>query len=1450
MEAFFNIFLFLNFFYYSLEIVPIWKLETSTIELNPNFVNNRYKYDDISKPIDGYPVSLRKYLVKNGDKIEQKNYLSLNNQNEFEVSFDDIESVYTVVGKKVICPKGKYHPYEITSDTQISEIIPDNSIDTQGKNWDLRCYYHGAGFFLVFYLMNGGKNSYGSDFKANTNYFNWKPNQSGSIGNELYDYKLVYGEKSKEDTTWQEYKMAALILNSNNLKLKGFTAKFETNDPYDSSKKDRYYIYGSGSEVTLTENRINNQAYFTDSRDFYFISYNNLSDFCCGYSTYTFPSDNYHNYNDVRFQLYCNSPFEFVDEVEIKEMKMISNRYVQYSILNKLTNENYHGLFDIKSNKILFNTNENLDTFISFSGNSIITTKGNSIYKICPIRNSDNCLDECITEGELLIRDVDGNYCGAKCRDSNKYLIIPENFCDTECDSNIYYADITDETNKRCGLCKDMITDKPYRFIGGTECLGEIPTGAYEYNTKLKLLKCINGYKIDETNLNRCITNCHATCKTCSNYSNNDDDPKCLSCDTDNYYLEGEKCIKIIRTTIINNIPTTIITNMPTTIINNIPTTIIANMPTTIINNIPTTIITTVPKFIMTTIPTPIITTIPKIIITTLPNPIITTIQTTIIKENPTMAPIVCPDEKCLTCNEESNKLALCLTCNEELGYKKVNYTIVLTNFLDCMKPENPKTKKYYYNETLKEYRPCYKVCKQCLKGGNAEANYCLECEAGYMFRPGNNPYNNCVAYSEFYYISSYNQYKSLNIYQCPEEAKYYIKDKKSCIDDCKRDELYKYLYNGNCLKACPVETHNADYVCFLNENRCTLGKNDIYLSYKDNLQIIGTLIKSYISEFYYTNDYISLYQNTNYSIMIYKNGECIKELALEMPDVDFQSCYIKVQEKYGINDKLIIVIIDKKELNNAKTFYSFYHPLSGIKLDAEEVCKNETIVVVESLNSALDKNDTEIFKAQTSLTSQGINIFDLNDPFYTDICYDFDNPFKKDIPLSDRIKIIYPDVELCDEGCEIKSINLEDMTTTCDCLFNDIANNNIMKDNALMESTVGEIFNLINNSNILVFKCFKYIFTHFPSSIGGWISLSLIISQIALTLVFFFVQSTQTIKYIFNLTTNFIKYLSKKRGHTPPKKGFINQVKSDKIKSKSNTNHNLKNKKINNVNGEKNNSDDIVITYNEKKLNKSKDLNINTYIDLKENVKNNDSREELFDKKFFKEYLSTSPEDMEFDDAIVKDQRKYCEHMKENLIEDQIITSTFIAEDPMKPRTIKIMVFVLDVILYFVVNGLFFSEAVISELYNLNEEEENFFSYLPRSINRLIYTTLVSVVVSIITDFFFVEEKKLKGIFRREKNNSKILKEKVVEFIKDLKIRYIAFIIVVSIILIISFFYLLCFNYVYPYSQTEWIKSSITIMIIMQILSLLKCILETSMRFLSYKFNSEKLYKISKFLD
>ena len=210
------------------------------------------------------------------------------------------------------------------------------------------------------------------------------------------------------------------------------------------------------------------------------------------------------------------------------------------------------------------------------------------------------------------------------------------------------------------------------------------------------------------------------------------------------------------------------------------------------------------------------------------------------------------------------------------------------------------------------------------------------------------------------------------------------------------------------------------------------------------------------------------------------------------------------------------------------------------MKLDANEVCKDETIVVKESLTSVLDKNDTNKYEAQTSLTSQGINIFDLNDPFYTDICYDFDNPMTKDIPLNDRIKTLYPDMELCGDGCQIKGINLEDMKSTCDCTFNDIAENSLIKDNPLAESSIGQIFDLINSSNILVLKCFKYIFKHFSRSIGGWISLILIIVQTSMALLYFLKELGKTKIKLLNMIKDYIQYLSdkgKESINNPPKK-------------------------------------------------------------------------------------------------------------------------------------------------------------------------------------------------------------------------------------------------------------------------------------------------------------------------
>ena len=123
-------------------------------------------------------------------------------------------------------------------------------------------------------------------------------------------------------------------------------------------------------------------------------------------------------------------------------------------------------------------------------------------------------------------------------------------------------------------------------------------------------------------------------------------------------------------------------------------------------------------------------------------------------------------------------------------------------------------------------------------------------------------------------------------------------------------------------------------------------------------------------------------------------------------------------------------------------------------------------------------------------------------------------------------------------------------------------------------------------------------------------------------------------------------------------------------------------------------------------------------------------------------------------------------------------------------------------------------------------------------------------MVVGFIFNFFFLEERKIIGIFNREKNDKNALKENIVIFMKNLQRRYISFIILVFIILIFTFYYIVSFNRVYSKTQIEWLKSSIVIIIFSQIISIFKCIYESGLRSFSFRIQSEKLYKFSKIFD
>ena len=201
------------------------------------------------------------------------------------------------------------------------------------------------------------------------------------------------------------------------------------------------------------------------------MTYNNISDFLSGYSLIT--TSDYNEIGNVTFHINEESPFEFFEELEIREMNfLLYNKYIYYIIYNNQTNITYHGIFDVTLNKIMFNTNEDIDVFIPYSNNSMLAITKQTAYRICPIQDSNGeCIEDCLS-GNLIL-DVDGNKCGTSC-DSGKYLLIPKNICIKECNATIFIQN----SIQHCGLCKDMNNSYPYKIMGSIECLSAIPEGA------------------------------------------------------------------------------------------------------------------------------------------------------------------------------------------------------------------------------------------------------------------------------------------------------------------------------------------------------------------------------------------------------------------------------------------------------------------------------------------------------------------------------------------------------------------------------------------------------------------------------------------------------------------------------------------------------------------------------------------------------------------------------------------------------------------------------------------------------------------------------------------------------------------------------------------------------------------------------------------------------------
>ena len=843
---------------------------------------------------------------------------------------------------------------------------------------------------------------------------------------------------------------------------------------------------------------------------------------------------------------------------------------------------------------------------------------------------------------------------------------------------------------------------------------------------------------------------------------------------------------------------------------------------------------------------------------------------------------------KCKSYDEISSRNLLCIECNIDKGYYPITFNYdknkeleKYIKYKDCHN-EYSKPINYYFNSELRVFEKCYESCLTCFGHGDQTDNNCSSCKFNYIFMPEYNYTKNCVIKCPYYYYYSLTgEYLCTENYICPEKSSFVIEDKIKCIYDCKLDDNYIYHYNSECLKNCPENTQVNDENKCLDKNieKCTLTIKytkliGILLKYNN----INEMAKRFAEEFLYTNNHVSQFIFDNYLILLYKNKTCLTEMNINSSIVDCEDCLTKIKEYYNISSPLIAIIDRMGKYNNPSTLYSFFNPITGEKIDTS-FCEGTFIYVKKKISSLYKKEEYEW------LINNNIDIYNINSSFFISPCFPFKSNFNRDLTLKDRILLFYPNISLCEEGCEYQETNYKTLITNCKCNFNEtnyyLINTNLLED---------ELFKLKLDTSIIIFLqmvefsedtkipfliCFKNLFTfkYFIKNIGGFIILILLIIQIICIILLIKNNSIMKInKFIFMITNLYIEYRKKKYKLKLNKKiqkknnNIINEEKKmeKKLKTSSFENNNkIKNKKnekiktiitkekIENNLSSNDNSRNLVekVELNEDKKQNHKerrssiiDINNHNFI-----IKLNNNYS--FKEKDMKEYLSLSPDEMDFYKVLKKDKRTFCVFLINNIVKKQMIVETFFIVEETIPIYLKIILLTLYLDLYFLGVALFFTPTDISMYYHLNKKDYlkfhfKYFTY------RIAISLTITTIIRYLMELFFANKASIKSIIKREKENEKELKSEMNKLIKSIKIRYIIFIILNIIFKIFSWYYISSFNNAYPNTKYFWIILSLVTILVAQIISICFAFLEACLRFIAIKLKISGLFTLSKYIN
>ena len=447
----------------------------------------------------------------------------------------------------------------------------------------------------------------------------------------------------------------------------------------------------------------------------------------------------------------------------------------------------------------------------------------------------------------------------------------------------------------------------------------------------------------------------------------------------------------------------------------------------------------------------------------------------------------------------------------------------------------------------------------------------------------------------------------------------------------------------------------------------------------------------------------------------------------------------------------------------------------------------------------------------------------------------------------------------ICEDSCDFIDYNSNTGKAICSCpiLVTISQISNFKLDKERLKSNFIDINNI---ANIEILKCYRLLFSRkIKKNIGFFIIISIFTFGIISIFIFYL--------YAYDLLKKKIKeiidsiFIEKNKETLNTKKERV--LKKD-IKKYSNTEVKIKKKKKGKKSSVKFKNNDVQAPPKKKdeKKKKSKNKNITEGVTINSKVKFDQqsfNKTENFLKPSTSKKLKINEEKNEekndilkyndselnllsYQEALKSDKRKYFEYYISLVRTRHLLIFSFFNNSDYNSRIIKINLFFFTFAVNFTINALFFNDSTMHKIYE-DGGQFDFIYQLP----QILYSTLISSFLIILVKQLALSEKNVLRIKNSESNN---ISKKLISESKAINCKFIAFFIIVLILLLFFGYYVGCFCAVYKNTQIQLIADTLLSFSISLLYPLILYFIPGLFRIPSLKNSNECKYRISKIIQ